>query len=283
MFLLFLFIFISLLGHVFFLLRNSCLLMPSFLFFFSATPLLLLFNIFSLFTFLSFCQAIIKLLFLKSASAFKKREDRHRRCRCSLFVLRMTFVLSLKRTIAYHVARLVLKKTIAYNVRLLLRLGRPAAAAAAAAEKYHTPNHDSSSHLSLVENNRFTFLDHVHHPSSPSNLKRFSSVNITFLKSTWFVMHLLALPSLASLCFLVSVILFLILAYLSPISCSFLCTVRTLTSSSYLSFIFFAVTFSLDDNNLVTLLFIPSFCSLGNCFFSVLFSSSSAHSHVFNC
>ena len=38
-------------------------------------------------------------------------------------------------------------------------------------------------------------FDQVHHPSGPSKLKRFSSVNITFLKSTCFVNHLLALQS----------------------------------------------------------------------------------------
>ncbi|CAE1323582.1 unnamed protein product [Acanthosepion pharaonis] len=127
------------------------------------------------------------------------------------------------------------------------------------------------------------FLDHVHHPPCPSNLKRFSSVNITFLKSTWFVIHLLALPSHASLCFLVSVIFFLILAYLSPISCSFLCTDGTLTSSSHFSFTFFAVTFSRDDNNLVALLFIFLSVLLEIVFFSVLYSSSSAHSLYLAC
>ncbi|CAE1272555.1 unnamed protein product [Acanthosepion pharaonis] len=127
-----------------------------------------------------------------------------------------------------------------------------------------------------------SFLDHVHHPSGPSKLKCFSSVNITFLKSTWFVIHLLALPSLASLCFLVSVILFLILVYLSPISCSFLYTVRTLTSSSHF-FTLFTVTFSPDNNNLVTLLFIL-FSVLLEIVFSVLSSSSSsAHSLYLAC
>ena len=99
-------------------------------------------------------------------------------------------------------------------------------------------------------------LDQVHHPSGPSNLKRFSSVNITFLKSTCFVNHLLAHSSRAPLCFFVSVIFFLAFAYFKPILCSVLCTVRTLTSNSHFSFTFLAVTFSPDVKLRVTVLFI---------------------------
>ena len=99
-------------------------------------------------------------------------------------------------------------------------------------------------------------LDQVHNPSGPSNLKRFSSVNITFLKSTCFVNHLLALSSLAPLCFFVSVIFFLAFAYFRPILYSVLCTVRTFTSNSHFSFTFLAVTFSPDVKSHVTVLFI---------------------------
>ena len=100
------------------------------------------------------------------------------------------------------------------------------------------------------------FLDQVHHPSGPSNLKRFSSVNITFLKSTCFVNHLLAHSSLVPLCFFVSVMFFLAFAYFKPILCSVLCTVRTFTSNSHFTFTFRAVTFSPDVKSRVTVLFI---------------------------
>ena len=86
-------------------------------------------------------------------------------------------------------------------------------------------------------------LDQVHHPSGPSNLKRFSSVNITFLKLTCFVNHPLAHSSLDHLCFFVSVIFFLVFADFKPILCSVLCTVRTFTSNSHFSFTFLAVSF----------------------------------------
>ena len=97
-------------------------------------------------------------------------------------------------------------------------------------------------------------LDQVHHPSGPSNLKRFSWVNITFLKSTCFFNHLLAHSSLAPLCFFV--IFFLAFAYFKPILCSVLCTVRTFTSNSHFSFTFLAVTFSPDVKSRITVLFI---------------------------
>ena len=99
-------------------------------------------------------------------------------------------------------------------------------------------------------------LDQVHHPLGPLNLKRFSSVNITFLKSTCFINHILAHSSLASLCFFVSVIFFLAFAYFKPILCSVLCTVRTFTSNSHFSITFLAVTFSPDVKSHVTVLFI---------------------------
>ena len=99
-------------------------------------------------------------------------------------------------------------------------------------------------------------LDQVHHPSGPSNLKRFSSVNKTFLKSTCFVNHLLAHSSLAPLCFFVGGIFFLAFAFFKPILCSVLCTVRTFTSNSHFSFPFLAVTFSPDVKSRITVLFI---------------------------
>ena len=99
-------------------------------------------------------------------------------------------------------------------------------------------------------------LDQVHHSSGPSHLKRFTSVNIIFLKSTCVVNHLLAHSSLAPLCFFVSVIFFLAFAYFKPILCSVLCTVRTFTSNSHFSFTFLAVTFSPDVKSRVTVLFI---------------------------
>ena len=117
-------------------------------------------------------------------------------------------------------------------------------------------NHSPSLFLSLFSTTGSPFLYQVHHPSGPSNLKRFSSVNITFLKSTCFVNHLLAHSSLAPLCFFVSVIFFLTFAYFKPILCSVLCTVRTFTSNSHFSFTFLAVTFSPDVKSRVTVLFI---------------------------
>ena len=98
--------------------------------------------------------------------------------------------------------------------------------------------------------------DQVYHPSGPSNMKCFSSVNITFLKSTCFVNHLLAHTCLTPLCFFVSVIFFLAFAYFKPILCSVLCTVRTFTSNSHFSFTFLVVTFSPGVKSRVTVLFI---------------------------
>ena len=110
--------------------------------------------------------------------------------------------------------------------------------------------------MSFVQYNRLT----PSRPSIPSigpqNLKRFSSVNITFLMSTCLVNFLLAHSSLVPLCFFVSVIFFLAFAYFKPILCSVLCTVRTFTSNSHFSFTFLAVTFSPDVKSRVTVLFI---------------------------
>ena len=116
-------------------------------------------------------------------------------------------------------------------------------------------------------------LDQVHHPSGSLNLKRFSSVNITFLKSTCFVNHLLAHSSLAPLCFFVSVIFFLAFAYFKPILCSVLCTVWTFTSNSHFSFTFLAVTFSPDVKSRCHSLLHSPFSPLANWSFLTLSSA----------
>ena len=90
--------------------------------------------------------------------------------------------------------------------------------------------------MSFVQYNRLPSSRGKYHQSGQSNLKHFSSENVTFLKSTCSVNHLLAHPGLARLCFFVSVIFFLSL-----------CIIQTnpMQRSSYCSGVYIKFTFLL--------------------------------------